>query len=114
MSTPLSEDVRTSPQAAGSDPDRDHLLDVRELVMNFPVKGGGLLRRTVGYVQAVSGVTFHVDAGESLGVVGESGCGKSTTGRAVLQLHTPTSGSVRYDGTELVGLDAKTMPVVTG
>ena len=109
MSTPLSEDVRTSPQAAGTDPNRDHLLDVRELVMNFPVKGGGLLRRTVGYVQAVSGVTFHVDAGETLGVVGESGCGKSTTGRALLQLHTPTSGSVRYDGTELVGLDAKSM-----
>ena len=109
MSTPVSEDVRTSPQAAGTDPSRDHLLDVRELVMNFPVKGGGLLRRTVGHVQAVSGVTFHVDAGETLGVVGESGCGKSTTGRAVLQLHTPTSGSVRYDGTELVGLDAKSM-----
>lgn len=112
MSTPVQETTGTSPQAAGADPDRDHLLDVRDLVMNFPVKGGGLLRRTVGWVQAVSGVTFHVDAGETLGVVGESGCGKSTTGRAVLQLHTPTSGSVRYNGTELVGLGAKEMRAV--
>jgi len=103
------EEVRTTPQSAGEDPSRGHLLDVRDLVMNFPVKGGGLLRRTVGYVQAVSGVSFHVDAGETLGVVGESGCGKSTTGRAVLQLHQPTSGSVKYDGTELVGLDPKKM-----
>jgi oligopeptide/dipeptide ABC transporter ATP-binding protein len=108
---PIAPDA--SPQAAAeAGRSRDHLLDVRDLVMNFPVKGGGLLRRTVGYVQAVSGVTFHVDAGETLGVVGESGCGKSTTGRAVLQLHRPTSGSVTYDGTELVGLDAKRMRAV--
>ncbi len=81
-----------------------HLLDVRDLVMNFPIRGGGLLRRTVGHVQAVSGVSFTLDAGETLGVVGESGCGKSTTGRAVLQLHRPTSGSVRFEGRELTTL----------
>ncbi len=86
-----------------------HLLDVRDLVMNFPIKGGGLLRRTVGYVQAVSGVSLYLDTGETLGVVGESGCGKSTTGRAILQLHTPTSGSVVFDGRELIGLDARSM-----
>jgi peptide/nickel transport system ATP-binding protein/oligopeptide transport system ATP-binding protein len=100
-----------SPQAAGEEPG-NHLLDVRDLVMNFPVKGGGFLRRTIGYVQAVSGVTFHVDAGETLGVVGESGCGKSTTGRAILQLHEPTSGSVRFQGKELVGLAHKQMRAV--
>jgi peptide/nickel transport system ATP-binding protein/oligopeptide transport system ATP-binding protein len=86
-----------------------HLLEVEDLVMQFPVKGGGLIRRTVGYVQAVSEVSFTLDPGETLGLVGESGCGKSTTGRAVLQLHKPTSGSVRYDGRELTTLSVKEM-----
>jgi len=86
-----------------------HLLEVTDLVMNFPVKGGGLLRRTVGHVQAVSGITFAVDRGETLGLVGESGCGKSTTGRAVLQLHRPTSGSVRFDGLELTTLPVRAL-----
>ncbi|GIH79372.1 ABC transporter ATP-binding protein [Planobispora longispora] len=87
----------------------DHLLKVQDLVMNFPVRSGGFLRRVVAQVQAVSGVSLHVDAGETLGVVGESGCGKSTTGRAILQLHQPTAGSVRFQGKELVGLSAKQM-----
>ncbi|HEX5016129.1 MAG TPA: dipeptide ABC transporter ATP-binding protein [Actinomycetes bacterium] len=87
----------------------DHLLTVEDLVMEFPVKGGGLIRRTVGYVQAVSNVSFHLDPGETLGLVGESGCGKSTTGRAVLQLHKPTAGSVRYNGRELTTLSPKEM-----
>jgi peptide/nickel transport system ATP-binding protein/oligopeptide transport system ATP-binding protein len=91
---PTSED-RTS---------KAHLLEVDNLVMNFPVRGGGLFRRTVGQVQAVSGVSFGVDAGETLGIVGESGCGKSTTGRAILQLHKPTSGSVKFEGEELTTL----------
>ncbi len=84
-----------------------HLLEVDDLVMNFPVRGGGLVRRTVGQVQAVSGVSFTVDPGETLGVVGESGCGKSTTGRAVLQLHKPTSGSVKFEGQELTTLSTR-------
>ena len=87
----------------------EHLLEVEDLVMNFPVRSGGLLRRTVGHVQAVSGVSFHVDAGETLGIVGESGCGKSTTGRALLQLHTPTSGAVRFGGHDLTTLSVKQM-----
>ena len=86
-----------------------HLLEVQDLVMNFPVKGTGVIKRTVGQVQAVSEVSFHLDTGETLGLVGESGCGKSTTGRAVLQLHKPTSGSVRYQGLELTTLNAKQM-----
>ena len=100
--------VRGEPQSNGE----PHLLDVRDLVMNFPIRGGGLLRRTVGYVQAVSGVSFSLDAGETLGVVGESGCGKSTTGRAVLQLHKPTSGSVKFDGRELTELGTDQMRAV--
>ncbi len=87
------------------------LLEVSDLVVNFPIKGG-IVRRTVGRIQAVSGVSLHVDKGETLGVVGESGCGKSTTGRAVLQLHRPTSGSVRFAGKELTTLTAKQMQAV--
>ena len=102
----MTETEATPVDAAGG---AAHLLEVEDLVMQFPVKGGGLFRRTVGYVQAVSDISFTLDAGETLGLVGESGCGKSTTGRAVLQLHKPTSGSVRYDGQELTELSAKEM-----
>jgi oligopeptide transport system ATP-binding protein len=77
------------------------LLTVDDLVKRFPIKGDTIFRRTVGYVHAVEGVSFELRKGETLGLVGESGCGKSTTGRAVLQLHKPTSGSVQFDGQEL-------------
>jgi oligopeptide/dipeptide ABC transporter ATP-binding protein len=80
------------------------LLEVTDLVKEFPIRGGTFVRRKVGAVHAVSGVSFTIDPGETLGLVGESGCGKSTTGRAVLQLTRPTSGSVRFDGTELTEL----------
>jgi oligopeptide/dipeptide ABC transporter ATP-binding protein len=93
-------------------PSPQHLLDVADLVMNFPIKGGGLLRRTIGHVQAVSGVSLSLDTGKTLGIVGESGCGKSTTGRAILQLHKPTSGSVKFEGRELTTLDAKQLRAV--
>ncbi|MDT0270124.1 dipeptide ABC transporter ATP-binding protein [Streptomyces sp. DSM 44915] len=91
-------------EAPGADRE---LLRVTDLVVNFPVRGGGLVRRVTGQVQAVSGVSFAVSQGETLGVVGESGCGKSTTGRAVLQLIRPTSGSVTFDGQEITGLKAR-------
>ncbi|MGP4109368.1 ABC transporter ATP-binding protein [Streptomyces sp. 4N509B] len=90
----------------------ERLLEVTDLVVNFPVRGGGLIRRVVGQVQAVSGVSFSVSAGETLGVVGESGCGKSTTGRAVLQLIPPTAGSVRFDGQEITGLKSSRLRAV--
>ncbi|MFD1936406.1 MULTISPECIES: ABC transporter ATP-binding protein [Nonomuraea] len=90
----------------------EKLLEVTDLVMNFPVRGTGLMRRVVAQVQAVSGVSLHVDKGETLGVVGESGCGKSTTGRAILQLHKPTAGSVKFGGKELTGLPNRQMQAV--
>ncbi len=101
----MTADVKLAkaPQRPTPDPDGE-LLRVTDLVVNFPVRGGGLVRRIVGQVQAVSGVSFSVSASETLGVVGESGCGKSTTGRAVLQLIKPTAGSVRFDGQEITGL----------
>lgn len=80
------------------------LLEVRDLVKEFPVISQGFIRRTIGKVHAVSGISFDIASGETLGLVGESGSGKSTAGRAILQLHEPTSGSVRYDGREIVGL----------
>ena len=80
------------------------LLEVTDLVKEFPLRGGTFVHHKVGVVHAVSGVSFTISSGETLGLVGESGCGKSTTGRAVLQLIKPTSGSVRFDGTELTEL----------
>jgi oligopeptide transport system ATP-binding protein len=83
------------------------LLEVRDLTMHFPVYSGRIVARKVGAVRAVDGVSFDVRRGDTLGLVGESGCGKSTTGRAILQLHRPTSGSVRFDGAELTLLRAE-------
>jgi peptide/nickel transport system ATP-binding protein/oligopeptide transport system ATP-binding protein len=84
-----------------ADPRGGALLSVSDLVKRFPIKGDRIFKRTVGFVHAVEGVSFDLHKGETLGLVGESGCGKSTTGRAVLQLHKPTSGSVKFDGKEL-------------
>ena len=79
------------------------LLEVKELRKYFPIRKG-LFSRVTGHVQAVDDVSFVVRAGEVLGVVGESGCGKTTMGRSILRLIEPTSGSVKFEGQELVGL----------
>ncbi len=80
------------------------LLEVRNLVKHFPIHGG-LLRREVERVHAVDGVSFELQPGETLGVVGESGCGKSTTGRCILRLIEPTSGEVWFEGQSVTGAD---------
>ena len=84
--------------------EQDKLIDVSNLKMYFPVTAGLIMQRTVAEVKAVDDVSFFVRRGETLGLVGESGCGKSTTGRAVLQLYRPTAGSVLFDGTDLTRL----------
>jgi oligopeptide transport system ATP-binding protein len=83
--------------------DNTVLLKVDNLVKHFPITRG-IFSRQVGAVHAVDGISFQVSRGETLGLVGESGCGKSTTGRAILQLHRPTSGSVFFEGIDLVKL----------
>jgi peptide/nickel transport system ATP-binding protein len=85
----------------------DALIEVRDLVKEFPIKGSYLVRRQLGAVHAVDGVTFDVLRGETFGIVGESGCGKSTTARLLMRLLTPTSGSVRFDGREIADLSTK-------
>jgi oligopeptide transport system ATP-binding protein len=78
-------------QAQGAGPDREApLVEVRNLKMYFPVTAGIIIPRHVADVKAVDDISFSIQRGETLGLVGESGCGKSTTGRAVLQLHRPT------------------------
>ena len=79
------------------------LLQVRDLVKHFPLRKG-VFGSPAGAIRAVDGISFDLAAGEALGLVGESGCGKTTTGRCVLRLVEPTSGSIRFGGTELVGL----------
>jgi oligopeptide transport system ATP-binding protein len=81
----------------------DPLLEVTDLVKHFPIKSGIVVEREVARVRAVDGVSLTLHEGQTLGLVGESGCGKSTLCRAILQLTAPTSGSVRFEGQELVG-----------
>jgi oligopeptide transport system ATP-binding protein len=80
------------------------LVRVEELKMHFPITQGIIIQRKVGAIKAVDGVTFDIVRGETLGLVGESGCGKSTTGRAILQLYEPTAGEVYFEGQKLTEL----------
>jgi oligopeptide transport system ATP-binding protein len=80
---------------------------VEKLVKHFPIMRGVIFQKQVGAVHAVDGLSFDIHSGETLGLVGESGCGKSTTGRAILQLHKPTSGKVLFEGVDLVTLEPR-------
>ena len=105
--------MTTMPDAAAANapaPQSDDiLLEVKDLRMHFPVGAGFLSRKPTGYVKAVDGVSFTVKRGETLGLVGESGCGKTTTGRCILHWYKPTSGQVLFEGQDLTTLSSKGM-----
>ena len=98
-----------TPQSSLAGQDDDVLLEVNNLKMYFPVTSGMLFQKTVAYVKAVDDVSFTVKRGETLGLVGESGCGKTTTGRCILQLYKPTDGGVVFEGQDLTKLGTKQM-----
>jgi len=85
------------------------LIKVKDLKKYFPITRGIIIQRQVGAVQAVDGITFDIHRGETLGMVGESGCGKTTAGRTILQLYRPTAGEVIFDGTDLTTLKGESL-----
>src|SRR4051794_27749954 len=107
MASMTEPDVATAPTSAGEP--RPPILEVRDLKRHFPIQSSGLIRRNIGAVQAVDGVSFAVPRGGALGLVGESGCGKSTTGRLITRLYDPTSGSMIFDGRDIAKLSNKQM-----
>ncbi|MEU5093208.1 dipeptide ABC transporter ATP-binding protein [Streptomyces sp. NPDC020996] len=104
----MTEDlVLPAPRETGTDAAGDPLLVVEGLTKHFPIKGGFPVRRTVGAVQAVDGIDLTVHVGESFGLVGESGCGKSTTGRLITRLMEPTAGKISYRGQDITHASRK-------
>src|SRR6201995_3540463 len=83
------------------------LLEVKGLRMHFPITEGIVARKLVGEVKAIDGISFTVARGETLGLVGESGCGKTTTGRCILRLERPTSGEIIYDGVDITRMERR-------
>ena len=94
---------------AGKAGTNEILVDVKGLKMYFPVTSGVLFSRVVAHVKAIDGINFHIRRGETLGLVGESGCGKTTTGRCILQLEKATEGQILFEGTDLTKLNQKEM-----
>jgi oligopeptide/dipeptide ABC transporter ATP-binding protein len=93
-----------APATNGGEPDREPLLDLQNLIKEYPVTSGAVLRRKVAAVHAASGVSFSVPAGSTFGLVGESGCGKTTVGKMIVALEKPDAGDVRLDGVDLASL----------
>jgi oligopeptide transport system ATP-binding protein len=92
------------PSTTPSPASQDNIVEVRDIKMHFPVTSGIVFQRKVADVKAVDGVTFDIKRGETLGLVGESGCGKTTLGRVVLLLYKPTAGAVKFQGQDLTKL----------
>src|SRR5262245_40113581 len=88
---------------------RAPLLEVRGLAMHFPISEGILINRKIGDVKAVDGIDFAIERGETLGLVGESGCGKTTTGRCILRLEQPTAGQILFDGQDISRLERRAL-----
>ena len=99
----------TQAPVTGTSANGDVLLEVQNLKMYFPVTSGVLFQRTVAHIKAVDDVSFSVRRGETLGLVGESGCGKTTTGRCILQLYRPTEGQILFEGRDLTSISPKDM-----
>ncbi|MGE4635640.1 MAG: oligopeptide/dipeptide ABC transporter ATP-binding protein [Arenicellales bacterium] len=93
----------------GIEPAESSLLEIRDLKMHFPVTEGTVHQKVVAHVKAVDGVSFNIAPGETLGLVGESGCGKTTVGRCILQLERATSGQILFKGRDLTQLDQKAL-----
>jgi peptide/nickel transport system ATP-binding protein len=91
--------------------DKENLLEIKNLKTYYPVKGG-FLRRTIGNVKAVDDVSFEIKKGETLGLVGESGCGKSTTGRTIIRLLNATDGEILFNGKDITKLRGKTLQTI--
>ena len=110
MSGVRAQEPQTAPvaRADGAEP----LVQVRDLVKHFPITRGILIQRKIGSVRAVDGVSFEVKRGETLGIVGETGCGKSTTARLVMRLLDATSGAVRFDGRDITRLKGAPLKAV--
>ena len=102
----MSEAVTSAAEQQPAPQQGEPIMEVRDLVKHFPITAG-LMQRKVGAVQAVDGLSFDVMRGETLGLVGESGCGKSTTARLVLRLMEPTSGSIKFEGEEIATASGK-------
>jgi oligopeptide transport system ATP-binding protein len=108
-----SEYKVTSSADAGSAPiDSKHILSVRDLQMHFPITQGILIQRKIGAVRAVDGISFDVVRGETLGLVGESGCGKSTTGRTILHLSEATGGKIFFEGRDITHLKGNELKII--